>query len=773
MTDDLFDGLVGIHEEPVYRLVEAVKEVTIHNLIRLIFFPGALGLLLLACQRQPPATQTAVAVAETVATEEERPTEATTAPVPSATLAEATVTPDLSPTALPEATATATPAATAALLPLTEELTVDFVAHEGGNVRSVVVRDTVAYVGVGPRLVALDVSNPASPAPLGRSELLPGLVEAVVLEEEGQQTTAYAAAGDQLVALNLSADGEITVEGTVAMPGYTKALALAEGMLYAGGRVQGEGDEDSGFIAAVAVQQPEALRLVDTANISQVVLAIALAENALYVGHYGGLSAALVDNGQLGSLRSLGGAADVYGLQVVGGALLVGDHMTLHAYDISARTEGGLPRANHLWRIEANPDLFLGLVEGIAVRGNTVYTVGNIPGGAYNPFRLAFPAPEPFDGEAAPSSSPLVALSGNHLFVAEGDVLEIYDVSRPGELIWVGGYGAAFPAAGDLAIEETAPGEGILYLYDGSPHDTAWERLFSYRLPMLDPLGQLTIEAAERDTPLTVRARFGLALGEGAPSAYLSTADGVYQIDIGNPAAPRIAAYQPYAGDALSPLGLVVQGDRVYLGQESSRILVTAFTAGGGELERTGQFDGEAGDLLWVLTDVLWAVAGADNKLYVTTSEFSNPDHQDWLHVIETDGDEMSLLNSLALPGLPGWGTLAAGGSVVATTAEGRLLLIDVSAPEEPALAASVAAPGPSSAVYALAFHEGRLFVVVRDQLLVVDVTNPAHPRAIGAASLPAAPAYPGVHLAVSDNIVAVAIGEMGLFVFEMASRPR
>lgn len=644
---------------------------------------------------------------------------------------------------------------------MTEELTFELVVHEGGSVRSVAVDGSVAYVGIGPRLVALDVSNPVSPRQIGRSEVLPGLVEAVVLENDGQQTHAYAAAGDQVVALALDADGEMTVEDAIAMPGYTRALALAEGMLYAGGAVPRveEEDADTGFIAAVAVQQPEALRLVDTANMSQVVLAIALIENVLYVGHYGGLSAALVDNGQLGNLRSLGGAADVYGLQVVGDTLLVGDHMTLHAYDISAWTEDGLPRANHLWRIEADPDLFLGLVEGIAVGGNTVYTVGNVPGAAYNPFRLAFPAPEPFDSETAPSSSPLVALSDNHLFVAEGDVLEIYDVSRPGDLVQIGSYGAALPVASDLAIDQTPSGEGMLYLYDGSPRDSAWERLFSYRLPMLDPLGQLTIEGAERDTPLTVRARFDLALGEVSPHAYLSTADGVYQIDVANPAAPRIAARAPYAEEALTPIGLVVQGDRVYVSNESEGILITAFTAGDGALERTEQFDGEAGD-------VLWAVAGADNKLYVTTSEFSNPDHQDWLHVVDTDGEEMSLLNSLALPGTPGWGTLATNGNVVATTVEGQLLLIDVSTPEEPVLMAAVALPGPI--VSALDFHEGRLFVVVADQLLVVDVTDPAHPRVVGVAELPSAPSYPHAHLAVSDNMVAVAIGEMGVFVFEV-----
>src|SRR5690606_35619114 len=155
---NLFDGLAGMHEESVDRFAVAVKGLRIQNLIRLIFLLAILGLLLLSCQRQPLPTSTAVVVADTVASEEDRLTPAATTPVPSPTLVEPTVTASPSPTATPEAAATTTRTptasltATAAPLPLTEELTVEFVAHEGGSVRSVAVIGTIACVGVGPRL---------------------------------------------------------------------------------------------------------------------------------------------------------------------------------------------------------------------------------------------------------------------------------------------------------------------------------------------------------------------------------------------------------------------------------------------------------------------------------------------------------------------------------------------------------------------------------------------------------------------------------------------
>lgn len=724
-------------------------------------FLSAFMLLLGACDRQP-LSATALPVTQAAITTREAPSSPTamTMLVPTATLEVATGTPALTPT--PQATATATgtptasPAPTAVPLTMTEEMTFELVAHEGGEVRSVAVDGNIAYVGVGPRLVALDASNPASPQLIGRSEVLPGLVEAVVLESDGQQTRAYAAAGDQVVELALGADGEMTVEGVIAVPGHIRVLALAEGRLYGGGIVRGEDGEASGFVAVVEVQ-PDTLGLVDVVNLSTAVSALALAENALYVGHFGGLSGILVNNGQLGRSRLLKGANEVYSLQIVGSTLLVGGYMELRAYDISAETGDTLPRGDRLWEIEASEELFLPMIEGIATNGETVYTIGNIPAGNYIPSRLAFPAPESFDAEAAPSASPLVAMNGNHLFVAEGDVLEIYDISRPGELVQVGGYGAPVPTAGDLAIDQTSSGESILYLYDGSPFDTAWERLFSYRLPLLEPLGQLTIEGAERDRAHSVRARFDLALGEAAQHAYLTTTDGVYQINIGNPATPHIEAYEPYAEDELTPLGLVVQGNRVYVATESAESLVTSLAADGA-LARAGRLDG-------LRVDAVWAVAGADNKLYLTTSEYGYPE-RDLLHVVDASDDGLSLLTSLELPRLPGWGTLAADDGVVATAVEGQLLLADVSTPEEPILAARVAPDG--RAAYALAFHEGRLFVVAGNQLLVVDVSDFAHPRALGAATLPSAPSYHSVHLAVSDDIVVVAMGEIGVLVFEV-----
>src|SRR5690606_15411392 len=157
-------------------------------------------------------------------------------------------------------------------------------AHEGGEVRSVAVDGNIAYVGLGPRLVALDVSDPSSPRQIGRSEALPGLVDALVLANDGQQTRVYAGAGEHVATLVFGAEGEIAVEGVVAMSGIVRALALADGLLYAGGIVLSKdaNAEDSGFIAVVEVQQPAALAVLMSQDATYPVTSLALKDDALF-----------------------------------------------------------------------------------------------------------------------------------------------------------------------------------------------------------------------------------------------------------------------------------------------------------------------------------------------------------------------------------------------------------------------------------------------------------------------------------------------------------
>lgn len=58
---------------------------------------------------------------------------------------------------------------------------VELVAQIGGITYAVAVQGGYAYLGVGPRLVVLDILNPANPTRVGQTELLSGVVEDVFL----------------------------------------------------------------------------------------------------------------------------------------------------------------------------------------------------------------------------------------------------------------------------------------------------------------------------------------------------------------------------------------------------------------------------------------------------------------------------------------------------------------------------------------------------------------------------------------------------------------
>ncbi len=72
-------------------------------------------------------------------------------------------------------------------------------AQIGGATYAVAVQGNYAYIGVGPRLVVLGVSNPAGPTVIGRTEVLPGVVEDAPGYAEGvavSGTYAYVADRD-------------------------------------------------------------------------------------------------------------------------------------------------------------------------------------------------------------------------------------------------------------------------------------------------------------------------------------------------------------------------------------------------------------------------------------------------------------------------------------------------------------------------------------------------------------------------------------------------
>lgn len=111
-----------------------------------------------------------------------------------------------SPTITPTETATMTPTPTIAPSPIplptasiwTTDLapgseSFQIVDQMGGQINAVTAQNGIAYVGVGPRLWTIDVSQPEEPITLGQSDILPGLVQRVAVVND----TAYLLTEDE------------------------------------------------------------------------------------------------------------------------------------------------------------------------------------------------------------------------------------------------------------------------------------------------------------------------------------------------------------------------------------------------------------------------------------------------------------------------------------------------------------------------------------------------------------------------------------------------
>ena len=106
----------------------------------------------------------------------------------------------------------------------------------GGNTYAVAVAGSTAYIGVGPRLVSLDLANPATPRLLGQSEPLPGVVRGIVLRDQ----LAYVAAGKgHLRVLDISNPADPHEVGSAEEFQWAMAVISTGDRLYLADNAQG------------------------------------------------------------------------------------------------------------------------------------------------------------------------------------------------------------------------------------------------------------------------------------------------------------------------------------------------------------------------------------------------------------------------------------------------------------------------------------------------------------------------------------------------------
>ena len=193
-----------------------------------------------------------------------------------------------------------------------EAQNVELVGQLGGACDAVAVQGNTAYVGVGPRLVVLDVSNPASPVVLGQSAVLPGTVMYVAVAG----TLAYVVAGGAgLRVVDVSNPAAPRQVGYY--PGRAEGVAVSGTLAYVA----------AGDLLVVDVSNPAAPRELGFYDTPGYAYGVAVSGTLAYVAdEEGGLR--VVDVSNPASPRELGfydTPSDAYGVAVSGTLAYVAD----------------------------------------------------------------------------------------------------------------------------------------------------------------------------------------------------------------------------------------------------------------------------------------------------------------------------------------------------------------------------------------------------------------------------------------------------------------
>ncbi|MCD6563254.1 MAG: hypothetical protein J7K23_04975, partial [Thermoproteales archaeon] len=106
--------------------------------------------------------------------------------------------------------------------------TIRLMGQVGGSLSSVVVQGIYAYVGVGMRLIILDISNPVIPREVGVSVPLNGLVKDIKVVD----SIAYVVSSEGLWIFNVSDPTYPTKIGFYETPGFAEGITVVGHNVY-------------------------------------------------------------------------------------------------------------------------------------------------------------------------------------------------------------------------------------------------------------------------------------------------------------------------------------------------------------------------------------------------------------------------------------------------------------------------------------------------------------------------------------------------------------
>jgi len=466
------------------------------------------------------------------------------------------------------------------------------VGQIGGPTQGIAVQGNYAYVGVGLRLVVLDVSNPASLQEVGATTPFPYFVEDVAVSGD----LAYVAAGGSgLRVVDISDPFHPTELGAWDSRGYAEGVAVAGNIVYLADGPYG--------LRVVDVSNPAMPTEIGSAFPMNYTFKVAVDGQYAYIAAAGaGLLIADVSDPrhpvEVGTYDTPGCA---YGVTVAGNTVYVADGWEgLKIVDVSTKN------SPHLIGQYKTP----GWAFGVAISGPLAYVADAFKGlrvldvstpsnpselGSYEVFRghagsvvvagsMAYVAdrnwglravdisnstrPIPLGTYAPLSDAWDVIVTGNYAYVsAQYYGLQIVDISDPAHPVQVGAYDADGLVIGTKVVGNYA------YLAVGGGKPGAGLHVVDVSNPALPK--RVGFIAISPDVGLDDN-RFGIPrdIEVAGEIAYVTNEQGMLLISVSDPAHPAVLGFIMIEPWGPATVGLAVSGTRAFVVKQTRGLAI-------------------------------------------------------------------------------------------------------------------------------------------------------------------------------------------------------
>lgn len=321
---------------------------------------------------------------------------------------------------------------------VTHGTNIELVTSVGGRVDAVAVNGNYAYIGEGSSVVVLDVSNPATPFPVGRRPL-PGIVKDIATFTQGTNVYACVAALDAgCFILDVTNPAEPATKGFFKTSGSCYGVAVMNGLAYVA--------DGPGGLAILNLTNPAAPTLQGSSPEAGFAndVAVQIRTNGVFAylsAGTEGLKIVDVSNPQATVVRgSLAFGNNTVSIVVSSNWVYLGGSVYSRGANIS------------------NPDspISLGQLDppeayARAIQGTTLYTAGLHGFYAHN---VSTGTPQEIASLSLYSEGPNMAIANNHAYIAAGSKgLIIVSIATPSSPVNKGSYAFGIGVYQGIAID--------------------------------------------------------------------------------------------------------------------------------------------------------------------------------------------------------------------------------------------------------------------------------------------------------------------------------